>query len=254
MYRSGATSFFQSLTTMMSSIEAAKQRACELAVNEWLKDGQVVGVGSGTTVEYAVKAIAKKVAQEKLNIKCVPTSFQAKELIVQNKLNLTSLDIDEALDVAFDGADEVCEDFTLIKGGGGCLLQEKVVASCASNFIVLADERKCSKRLGTQWSKGLPIEVIPMAFRPVQSRIEKLFGGKAILRPAVTKMGPQLTDNGNFLIDWQFDSDRDYDWPKVEIELLRIPGVVETGLFIRMARKVYIGNLDGSTRSWSSSV
>ncbi|VDP84926.1 unnamed protein product [Echinostoma caproni] len=232
---------------MTSSIETAKKRACELAVNEWLKDGQVIGVGSGTTIEYAVKAIgeytfldtqciiaANKVAQEKLNIKCVPTSFQ--------------------LDVAFDGADEICEDFTLIKGGGGCLLQEKIVASCASNFIVLADERKCSKKLGTHWSKGLPIEVIPMAFRPVQSRIEKLFGGKAVLRPAISKMGPQLTDNGNFLIDWHFDPNLDYDWPKVEIELLRIPGIVETGLFIRMARKVYIGNLDGSTKSWSASV
>ncbi|KAA3679545.1 ribose 5-phosphate isomerase A [Paragonimus westermani] len=216
------------------------------------QNGQVIGIGSGTTIEYAVEAIASKVAGEGLKIKCVPTSFQALELLVKHKLEVTSLDVHKVLDVAFDGADEVCENLTLIKGGGGCLLQEKIVAASATNFIVLADERKCSKKLGTQWTKGLPIEVVPMALRPVQMWIEKRLGGKAILRPAGTKMGPQLTDNGNFLLDWQFDSAVDYDWTKVELDLLRMPGVVDTGLFIDMARKVYIGNLDGSIKTWGT--
>lgn len=230
----------------MSAIDLAKRMACEVAVEGWLKNEQVVGVGSGSTVEYAVEAIAKKAKQAHWRIKCVPSSFQARELLIKNNVEMTTLDVDECLDVAFDGADEVSENLTLIKGGGGCLLQEKIIASCAKDFIVLADERKFSKKLGTQWTKGLPIEVVPMAYKPVQKLIQKRFGGEVVIRPAVTKLGPQLSDNGNFLLDWKFDSTKDYDWSQMETELLRIPGVVETGLFVDMARKVYIGRLDGS--------
>lgn len=232
----------------MSKIEEAKKKASETAVEDWLQDEQIIGIGSGTTIEYAVEAIAHRVSTGKFRIKCVPTSFQARDLCVKYNLELTSLDIHHKLSVAFDGADEVDELLTLIKGGGGCLLQEKIVASSAANFIVLVDERKCSKKLGTQWTKGLPIEVVPMAIKPVQIRIKEVFGGNPLLRPAGTKMGPQLTDNGNFLLDWHFDPQANYDWHKVEDTLLHMPGVVETGLFIGMTRKVYVGNLDGSTR------
>ncbi|KAF8561437.1 hypothetical protein P879_00781 [Paragonimus westermani] len=227
----------------MSVIENAKRKASETAVEEWLKNRQVIGIGSGTTIEYAVEYVRHD---------GLCAFSEALELLVKHKLEITSLDVHKVLDVAFDGADEVCENLMLIKGGGGCLLQEKIVAASATDFIVLADERKCSKKLGTQWTKGLPIEVVPMALRPVQMWIEKRLGGKAILRPAGTKMGPQLTDNGNFLLDWQFDSAVDYDWAKVEVDLLRMPGVVDTGLFIDMARKVYIGNLDGSIKTWGT--
>ncbi|OON21970.1 ribose 5-phosphate isomerase A [Opisthorchis viverrini] len=207
------------------------------------KDEQIIGIGSGTTIEYAVEAIGQLTEYQ-------PGSLEsnARDLCVKYNLELTSLDIHHKLSVAFDGADEVDESLTLIKGGGGCLLQEKIVASSAANFIVLVDERKCSKKLGTQWTKGLPIEVVPMAIKPVQIRIKEVFGGNPLLRPAGTKMGPQLTDNGNFLLDWHFDPQANYDWHKVEDTLLHMPGVVETGLFIGMTRKVYVGNLDGSTR------
>ncbi|CAL8095102.1 unnamed protein product [Calicophoron daubneyi] len=241
------------LIAKMSTVESAKQKAGETAVNDWLKDGQVVGIGSGSTITYAVKAIARRVQNEKLRIKCVPTSFQAKELILENDLELTSLDKHYQIDVAFDGADEVCRDFTIIKGGGGCLLQEKIVASCSRDFIVLIDESKCSETLGSHWTRGLPIEVIPMACKPVQSWIENSLGGKAVLRPAITKMGPQLTDNGNFILDWQFDPKLKHDWPKIGLEILKLPGVVETGLFINMARRIYIGHLDGSLKTWDNS-
>ena len=96
---------------------------------------------------------------------CVPSSFQARQLIIQNGLVLSDLEITPELDVAIDGADEVDEKLTLIKGGGGCLLQEKIVINAAKEFVVVADYRKDSKELGEQWKKGVPIEVLPLAYR-----------------------------------------------------------------------------------------
>ncbi|CAH8546315.1 unnamed protein product [Heterobilharzia americana] len=231
----------------LTDIEYAKSNACKSAVNDWLKDNQCIGLGSGTTIKYAVEYIAEKVHTENLQIQCIPTSFQvSRQLLINYRLPVVDLDICEQIDVTFDGADEVDDDVNLIKGGGGCLLQEKIVASCSTNFIVIIDEQKCSEKLGSHWTKGLPIEVIPMAFKPIQTRIEKLFGGKTTLRQATSKMGPVVTDNGNFLIDWKFDTNKQYHWPEVDIELSRIPGIVGTGLFINMTRQVYIGYLNGT--------
>ena len=95
----------------------------------------------------------------------MPSSFQARQLIIQNGLVLSDLEITPELDVAIDGADEVDEKLTLIKGGGGCLLQEKIVINAAKEFVVVADYRKDSKELGEQWKKGVPIEVLPLAYR-----------------------------------------------------------------------------------------
>ncbi|VDP99021.1 unnamed protein product, partial [Trichobilharzia regenti] len=103
-----------------AALELAKKNACQSAVRDWLKDNQIVGLGSGTTIKYAVEYIAEQVKKQHLHIQCIPTSFQ--------------------IDVTFDGADEVDEKLNLIKGGGGCLLQEKIVASCTTNFIAIVDE------------------------------------------------------------------------------------------------------------------
>merc|ERR1712168_203973 len=134
-------------------------------------------------------------------------------------------------DIAIDGADEVDEKLNLIKGGGGCLTQEKIVASCAGKFYVVADFRKDSTRLGENWKKGVPIEVVPMAWKPVQSKIEKLFGGTAPLRMAVNKAGPLVTDNGNFIVDWRFNDDAvnsARSWAEIDRKLQCIPGIVDT--------------------------
>ncbi|KAF6779653.1 hypothetical protein AHF37_00721 [Paragonimus kellicotti] len=154
----------------MSMIENAKRKASETAVEEWLKNGQVIGIGSGTTIEYAVEYVRPDGS-------CA--FFEALELLVKHKLEITSLDVHKVLDVAFDGADEAVE---------VVCFRKKLLQLVQADFIVLADERKCSKKLGTQWTKGLPIEVVPMAFRPVQMWVEERLGGKAILRPAGTKM------------------------------------------------------------------
>ncbi|XP_077159980.1 ribose-5-phosphate isomerase isoform X2 [Paroedura picta] len=164
---------------------------------------------------------AARVKQENLNITCIPTSFQARQLILQNGLTLSDLDRHPELDVAIDGADEVDGDLNLIKGGG-----------------------KKSKSLGEQWKKGIPIEVIPMAYNPVTRALTKRFGGVAELRMAISKAGPVVTDNGNFLLDWKFD--KVHNWGDVNVAIKMMPGVVETGLFINMAERIYFGMEDGT--------
>ncbi|XP_075004538.1 ribose-5-phosphate isomerase isoform X2 [Calonectris borealis] len=167
--------------------EEAKRLAACAAVDKHVQNNQVLGIGSGSTIVHAVHRLAERVKQENLTIVCIPTSFQARQLILQNGLTLSDLDRHPELDVAIDGADEVDSDLNLIKGGGGCLTQEKIVAGYAKCFIVIADYRKKSKSLGEQWKKGIPIEVIPMAYVPVTRALTKNFGGAAELRMAVSK-------------------------------------------------------------------
>nr|XP_057933656.1 ribose-5-phosphate isomerase [Doryrhamphus excisus] len=226
--------------------EEAKKLAAYAAVDNHVQNNQVVGVGSGSTIVYAVDRLAERVRQEKLNIVCVPTSFQARQLILQHGLVLSDLDRHPELDVAIDGADEVDADLTLIKGGGGCLTQEKIVAGCAKHFIVVADYRKDSKSLGQQWKKGVPIEVVPMAYVPVSRRIVQHFGGEANLRMAVSKAGPVVTDNSNFIVDWKFEGAQ--KWKDINRAIKMIPGVVETGLFVGMAERAYFGMENGSVQ------
>ncbi|KAL9920382.1 ribose-5-phosphate isomerase [Glossina fuscipes fuscipes] len=231
------------------SLNEAKRIAAHRAVNEWVKTGTAVGIGSGSTVVFAVERLAERMKSENLNVACVPTSFQARQLIIEHGLQLSDLDRNPQLDVAIDGADEVDNDMVLIKGGGGCLLQEKIVASCAENLIIIADYTKNSRKLGDQYKKGIPIEVTPMAYVPIKQHIQKCFGGSLKLRMAVAKAGPCVTDNGNFILDWEFASEKAYNWPDVNRDLLMIAGVVETGLFVNMATKAYFGMSDGQVRT-----
>uniref|UniRef100_T1IW49 Ribose-5-phosphate isomerase n=1 Tax=Strigamia maritima TaxID=126957 RepID=T1IW49_STRMM len=231
-------------------IENAKKAAAYKAVDAYVKNNYAVGIGSGSTIIYAVQRLASKIREEKLSIVCVPTSFQAHQLILENNLQLTTLDQYPELDIVFDGADEADSDLTLIKGGGGCQTQEKIVAACAKQFIVIADYRKNSKKLGDNWLKGIPIEVIPMAYVPIMQRLKSL-GGTAELRMAQMKAGPVITDNGNFILDWKFDKVPN-DWDKVNTIIKMFPGVVETGLFVRLATKAYFGEADGSVTEKSA--
>ncbi|NXP36138.1 RPIA isomerase, partial [Leiothrix lutea] len=193
-----------------------------------LQNNQVLGIGSGSTIVHAVQRLAERVKEENLTIVCIPTSFQARQLILQNGLTLSDLDRNPEVSGT----------------RSGCLTQEKIVAGFAKCFIVIADYRKKSDRLGEQWKKGVPIEVIPMAYVPVTKALTKKFGGVVELRMAVNKAGPVVTDNGNFILDWKFD--KAHDWHEVNTAIKMIPGVVETGLFIDMAEVVYFGMEDGS--------
>lgn len=224
-----------------NSVEDGKKRAAYAAVDDNVRSGMVVGIGSGSTIVYAVNRIQELVEQKKLTlVGCVPTSFQSIDLIETAGLPLSDLRHHPTLDVALDGADEVDAHLNCIKGGGGCQLQEKVVASAAKLFVVMADYRKDSSKLGEKWQSGVPIEVLPLAYKVVQRKLEKI-GGKAALRmDGKSKAGPTVTDNGNFILDTDFGV---IENPRsLETQLCSVPGIIETGLFIEMANKVYFGN------------
>lgn len=227
------------------SLEQAKQVAAYRAVDEFVTNNCVFGVGSGSTVVYAVQRLAERVETENLRVTCIPSSFQAKQLILKHNLTLGELDTNPALDVTIDGADEVDANMTLIKGGGGCLLQEKIVASCSKKLVVIADYTKDSTKLGDRYKKGIPIEVVPMAYVPVKNKIIAMYGGEVKLRSAVAKAGPVVTDNGNFILDWMFIN-QDLDWEQVNRDVKLIPGVVEIGLFVKMCHKAYFGQPEGN--------
>ncbi len=223
-------------------IEKGKKNAAIKAVEENIKAGMVLGIGSGSTVVYAVEKIAELNREKNLELKCIPTAFQSYQLIVENGLTLVSLDQYPDIDLDIDGADEIDKNLNLIKGGGGCLVQEKIVASNSNKFIIIADFRKNSENLGEKWKRGVPIEVIPISYVPIMKKFEKL-GGNPVLRMAQAKAGPLVSDNGNFNIDVDFGEITDPG--KLNLDILTIPGVVDTGLFIGMASKAYIGLEDG---------
>lgn len=224
-------------------IEQGKKKAAEKAVLDHVKKDMVLGIGSGSTVVYAVQKIAELNKAEDLNLKCIPTSFQSYQLIVQHGLTLASLDRYPEIDLDIDGADEIDKDLNLIKGGGGCLVQEKIIASNSKKLVIIADYRKNSHKLGENWKRGVPIEVIPLAYVPIMKKLESL-GGNPVLRMAVAKAGPLVTDNGNFIIDADFGIIENPE--DLNKKIVMIPGVVDSGLFVQMASVAYIGEKDGS--------
>ncbi|MBM5805255.1 MAG: ribose-5-phosphate isomerase RpiA [Candidatus Verstraetearchaeota archaeon] len=221
----------------------SKRRAAEAALAE-VKDGQILGLGTGSTVAIFIELLGEKIKKEGWKILGVPTSYQSAYLAAENGIQLTTLDEHPVLDLAVDGADELDKRLNLIKGGGAALTREKIVDSSAKRFVVIADGAKLVERLGTK--TPVPIEVLPVARRTVAKRIG-LLGGKPKLRDAGDrKDGPLITDNGNLIIDADFGA---IDDPQaLEFVLKRIPGVVEAGLFINLAHTAYIGSEKGVKR------
>ncbi|ETV96174.1 ribose 5-phosphate isomerase A, variant [Aphanomyces invadans] len=233
------------ISVVMSAVESAKRLAARAAVDEFVKDGDVVGIGSGSTVVYAAERLGERVANEGLRISSIPSSFQASQLIAQHKLNLTNFDTHPVIDIAIDGADEVDTALNCIKGGGGCHLQEKIVIFNAKKFVIVADYRKESTHLGQQWTQGIPIEVVPLAYVPLMRKLKELHG-TPVLRMAKAKAGPVVTDNGNLILDTHFGIIQDPE--SLEKTLKLLPGVVEVGLFVKMASKAFFGQADGSVK------
>jgi len=228
-------------------IELGKKNAAFRAVEENVKKNMILGIGSGSTVVYAVKRIAEINQNNNLNLKCIPTSFQSHQLIVENGLTLVSLDQYPEIDLDIDGADEIDKSLNLIKGGGGCLVQEKIIASASKKLVIIADYTKKSEFLGEHWKKGVPIEIIPLAHILIMKKLEKL-GGIPVLRMAKAKAGPVVSDNGNFIIDADFGIIKN---PlDLNLKLLQIPGVVDSGLFLGMAQTAYIGQKDGTVKKF----
>ena len=221
-------------------VERAKRNAAQEAVKH-VKDGFVVGLGSGSTAAYAIEEIGKRVKREGLKILGVPTSYQALMLAVQNGIQMTTLEEHQSIDVAIDGADQVDEHLNLIKGMGGALAREKIVAAASKKFIVIAHENKKVKVLGEN-GHPVPLEVLPMATAFVMQKM-KQYSGRPSLRVSSGKVGPVITDNGNVIIDAVFGPINNP--AELEGRLRCIPGVVETGLFVDMADIVYLGRRSG---------
>jgi len=226
-------------------IELGKKNAANKAVEENVKTGMILGIGSGSTVVYAVEKIAEINKAKNMDLKCIPTSFQSRQLIVDNNLTLVSLDQYPVIDLDIDGADEIDASLNLIKGGGGCLVQEKIIASASKKLVIIVDYTKKSEVLGENWHKGVPIEIIPLALTPIMMKLEKL-EGKPVLRMAKAKAGPVVSDNGNFIIDVDFGLINNPS--ELNLKILQIPGVVDSGLFLGMAQTAYIGQKDGTVK------
>lgn len=224
-------------------IEKAKKNAALEAVKH-VKDGFVVGLGSGSTAAYAIEEIGNRIKREKLHVLGVPTSHQALLLAVKHEIPITTLEEHPLLDLTIDGADQIDNELNLIKGMGGALAREKIVASASKKFFIIADESKKVKVLGEN-NHPVPIEVLPIA-APVLMRKIKEISGKPTIREGTKKVGPVITDNGNIIIDADFGLI--HKPAELERRLKENPGVVETGLFVKMANAAYIGNPSGVER------
>lgn len=217
-----------------------KMNAARSALEKIPKTGPI-GLGSGSTVAIFAKELGHRILIGENDICVVPSSYQAYQLAVQHQIPLTNLDINPELVMTVDGADEVDRNLNLTKGGGGALFQEKVVASASEKLIIIADESKLVEKLASKFL--IPIEVLPFSLGVVKKKIKNM-GIEPIVRQAEKKMGPVVTDNGNFIIDLKFPKPID-DPAKVAIDLKMIPGVIETGLFIGMTDEVHVGKEDG---------
>ena len=212
--------------TTNSTNDQEKEAAARASL-KYVKDGQVVGLGTGSTAAYFIKLLGEQV-KNGLRVRGIPTSVRSKELAASLGIPLTTLDECQEIDVTVDGADEVDPKLRLIKGGGGALLREKIVASATRQQVIVADATKQVQHLG---KFPLPVEVIKFAQALVAKRIAAL-GADVQLR-SLPDGKPYLTDENNHILDCRFGEIRDPE--ELARELSAMPGVVEHGLFIGMA-------------------
>lgn len=206
-----------------------------------VRNGMVLGLGTGTTVACFLEALAKRIRDEGIQVVGVPTSEDTRQRCEDLGIPLTDLDNHPELDLAVDGADEVDGEFRLVKGGGGALLREKIVASAAKQVVIILGEGKRIERLGSGFL--LPVEVTPFGASVTRVRVEEC-GCHAFLR-AADDGAPFVTDNGNWILDCGFEGGLD-DPEATHAEISQIPGVVEVGIFIDLCDIVLEGRANGS--------
>ncbi|MFB6169434.1 MAG: ribose-5-phosphate isomerase RpiA [Haloferacaceae archaeon] len=216
-----------------AQVDRAKRRAGESAADE-VRDGDVVGLGTGSTAAHAIRALGEAV-DAGLAVEGVPTSHQSRALAREAGVPVVALSDVARVDVAIDGADETLPGgAALVKGGGAAHAREKVVDAAADRFLVVVDERKLAEPL----AHPVPVEALPAARSAVAARVEEL-GGEPTLRAAERKSGPVVTDNGNLVFDCEFGVIEDPT--RLAAELAAVPGVVEHGLFVGLADAVHVG-------------
>lgn len=224
----------------MTSVADLKSAAAEAAVQE-VEDGMVLGLGTGSTVARFLEALARRIRDGELpGVRGVPTSVHTATEAHSMAIPLTNLDDDPVIELAVDGADEVDMDLDLIKGLGGALLREKVVAQASERLIVIADETKLVDRLGSR--SPVPVETLPFAMSPIRRFAEGL-GAEVTVREEEAGT-PYRTDNGNFILDCRFPDGID-DPEGLDRVLNSRAGVVETGLFLGLAATALVGTADG---------
>lgn len=214
------------------------KRAAAMTAVEYVRDGMTVGLGTGSTAKHVVIALGEKIAQG-MRLRGVATSRETADLATRHKIPLLSDERAWTFDVAIDGADQVDPHFNLVKGGGGALLKEKIVAASAKQFIVVVDHTKRVPVLGGAFP--LPIEIIPFGWSSTAREIEAATSGKAVLRERGGKVF--LTESGHYILDVHIvniASPRE-----LESQLNRIPGIVETGLFVGRTDILIVGGPQG---------
>lgn len=204
-----------------------------------IKDGMIVGIGSGSTIELLVPKIAEKLEQEQINIIGVCTSN--KTALIAKELGISVVDVNdvEAINIAIDGADEIDNDLNLIKGGGGALFREKVIDAMADRFIVLADDSKCVDYLGQTFK--LPVEVDKFNWLLVSKKIEA-YDNLNVIRRVVDDV-PFITDNGNYILDVELNEN--IEPAEMHEYLIHLVGVLETGYFLDVVDQAIIGTEAG---------
>lgn len=227
----------------LSPIDTAKFVAAKRAV-EFVEDGMKLGLGTGSTAAWMVRILGERVAEEGLRVIGVPTSTRTAELARQVGLKVVSLDEARWLDLTIDGTDEFDPDLNLIKGGGGALLQEKIVATASDRMVVIADVTKQVEQLG---AFPLPVEVVPFGWQTTKALIEEMLAGLDVMGQTGTLRmngdAPYVTDEGNHIIDLHLQ--RIGNPRQLSLVLNQIPGVVENGLFIDICDVVVLGHGDG---------
>jgi ribose 5-phosphate isomerase A len=230
----------------MTTLQDQMKQAVALAAVDQISSGMVLGLGSGSTAALMIKELGARLKDGRLkDLVGVTTSFQGEVLAAELGIPLQALNAVDRIDLAIDGADEVDPGFQLIKGGGACHVQEKLVAVRAERFVVVVDASKLVQTLNLEFP--LPVEVLPGAWRQVQAQLNSM-GGEAQLRMAVKKAGPVVTDQGNLVLDVKFAGGIN-EPADLELAINNLPGVLENGLFINLADQVLVGEIiDGMPR------
>lgn len=206
------------------------KKQASIAALEAIKDGMIVGLGTGSTATHFIRELGVRV-QAGLRVHGIPTSEESRKLAVEVGIPLTTLREHPIIDVTVDGADEVSDGLDLIKGLGGALVREKVVAHASKKVIIVVDETKLTGRLGVK--APIPIEVVPFALEVARSQLI-LWGGEAKLREKEGK--PFLSDNGNYILDW-WHGPIDQPWA-LEKQIKGVTGIVDSGIFANVASQV----------------
>lgn len=242
------------VTSCATSAEELKRQAGYKSVDDHVRSGMVVGLGTGSTAYYAVERVGQKMRSGELrDIVAIPTSVRTKEQAESLGIPLSTLDSHCQLDVAIDGADAVDPKLNLVKGGGGALFREKIVEACAKKFVVIVDDSKLCDGLGPTFP--VPVEIVPFCHRFTLRELESLpalSGAKGVLRLGSSSNNkidgdkPAVTDNGNYIVDLHFTKPI-ADPAAAAKQLIETIGVVEHGFFIGMASQVIIAGKGGIT-------